>query len=45
MPYFANISQRGPVKYRDVPGSIGVPEALTSQCRSVKRIARLGMRT
>ena len=27
MPYFANISQRGPVKYRDVPGSIGVLEA------------------
>jgi hypothetical protein len=26
MPYFANISQRGPVKYRDVPGSIGVLE-------------------
>jgi hypothetical protein len=27
MPYFANISQRGPVKYRDVPGSISVLEA------------------
>ena len=25
--YFSNISQRGPVKYRDVPGSIGVLEA------------------
>jgi hypothetical protein len=22
--YFANLSKRGPVKYRDVPGSIGV---------------------
>jgi hypothetical protein len=27
MTYFANISQRGPVRYRDVPGSIGVLEA------------------
>ena len=27
MPYFANIRQRGPVKYRDVPGSVGVLEA------------------
>jgi hypothetical protein len=27
MPYFANINQRGPVRYRDVPGSIGVLEA------------------
>ena len=26
--YFAHISQRGPVKYGDVPGSIGVLEAL-----------------
>jgi hypothetical protein len=26
--YFANISQNGPVEYRDVPGSIGVLEAL-----------------
>jgi hypothetical protein len=24
MPYFANVTQRSPVKYRDVPGSIGV---------------------
>jgi hypothetical protein len=23
MPYFANVSQAGPVKYRDTPGSIG----------------------
>jgi hypothetical protein len=28
MPYFANLSQTGPVKYRDVPGSVGVLEAL-----------------
>jgi len=28
MPYFAHISQRGPVKYHQVPGSIGVLEAL-----------------
>ena len=27
MPYFANIKQRGPLKYRDVPGSRGVLEA------------------
>jgi hypothetical protein len=27
MPYFANISRAGLVKYRDVPGSIGVLEA------------------
>ena len=27
MPYFANVSQRGPMKYRDVPGSIGVLES------------------
>jgi hypothetical protein len=26
MPYFANINRAGPVKYRDVPGSIGVLE-------------------
>jgi hypothetical protein len=26
MPYFAHISQTGPVKYRDVPGSIGILE-------------------
>jgi hypothetical protein len=26
--YFANIKQRGPMKYCDVPGSIGVLEAL-----------------
>jgi hypothetical protein len=25
--YFANVSRRGPVKYRDVPGSIGILEA------------------
>jgi hypothetical protein len=25
--YFANVSKAGPVKYRDVPGSIGVLEA------------------
>ena len=28
MPYFANIKQRGPLKFRDVPGSIDVLEAL-----------------
>jgi len=28
MRYFAHISQRGPVKYDQVPGSIGVLEAL-----------------
>ena len=28
MPYFANIKQRGPMKYRDVPGSIGVLESM-----------------
>jgi hypothetical protein len=28
IPYFANVTQRGPLKYRDVPGSIGVLEAL-----------------
>ena len=28
MPYFAHISQRGPVKYDQVPGSIGVLEAI-----------------
>jgi hypothetical protein len=27
MPYFANLSRAGPVKFRDVPGSIGVLEA------------------
>ena len=27
MPYYANISKTGPVKYRDVPGSIGVLES------------------
>jgi hypothetical protein len=27
MTYFANVSQRGPVHYRDVPGSVGVLEA------------------
>jgi hypothetical protein len=27
MPYFANITPHGPVRYRDVPGSIGVLEA------------------
>jgi hypothetical protein len=26
-PYFANISQCGPIRYRDVPGSIGVLES------------------
>ncbi len=26
--YFAHISQKGPIRYRDVPGSIGVLEAL-----------------
>jgi hypothetical protein len=26
-PYFANIKQRGPLKYRDVPGSIAVLES------------------
>jgi hypothetical protein len=28
MPCFANITHRGPVKYRDVPGSIGILESL-----------------
>jgi hypothetical protein len=28
MTYFANVSKAGPVKYRDVPGSIGVLESL-----------------
>ena len=28
MPYFAHISQRGPVKNDQVPGSIGVLEAI-----------------
>ena len=28
MPYFAHISQYGPVKYGQVPGSIGVLESL-----------------
>jgi hypothetical protein len=27
MPYFANVNKIGPVKYRDVPGSIGVLES------------------
>jgi hypothetical protein len=27
MPYFANIKQTGPLKYRDVPGSIGILES------------------
>jgi hypothetical protein len=27
MPYHANIIPRGPIRYRDVPGSIGVLEA------------------
>ena len=26
--YFAHISQKGPIRYGDVPGSIGVLEAL-----------------
>jgi hypothetical protein len=25
--YLANVSQRGPVRYRDIPGSIGVLES------------------
>jgi len=28
IPYFAHINQKGPVRYGDVPGSIGVLEAL-----------------
>ena len=27
MPYYADISKTGPVRYRDVPDSIGVLEA------------------
>jgi hypothetical protein len=27
MPYFANIRQSGPVKYRQLPGSIGVHDS------------------
>ena len=31
--YFAHISHNGPIRYEDVPGSIGVLERTSSQCR------------